>query len=121
MTPEQKAKLADMQKRIASATTADELRALRDEAAAEVTEAGGISYESARQMADLLERGITWELMALVRTAEVLGTQYVPVEFIRAVAEAPKATVKQYWEELNHYDGLVDYGVPDDLSELEGL
>ena len=124
MTPEQKAKIADIQRRIAEATATNDqatLKELRDEAAAEVVAEGGVDYEQVWQIADLLERGITWELLAICKTADMLGSPYVPVEFIRQVAEAPKATVAQYWSELNQYDGLVDYGVPDDLSGLEGL
>ena len=100
----------------------DEAEALLKSEMAKAGAAGhSIPAEQIASMADYVQRSVQLAFAEVIATAQAMGSEHVPVGFLEAVMNEQCTGVRRLWQTIDDLDAPIDYGVPDDLSELEDI
>lgn len=100
----------------------DEAERILREAMAEATEQGfSIQISEVQSIAAFVQKAVDTALTELVEAAKHAGIPVVPVKAIEQLIGRQATGVRMLWETMDTLNVPVDYGVPDDLSEMGEL
>lgn len=121
--PKTLAKLREFQRRIEEAPTNEEKNEIAQESMEYYRNAGmTVPVESLEGAITFATLTVTRVLDSIIQVARQMGTDYVPVQFLKELqGEVGAFIAEQVWESADSLGVPLDYGTPDDLSELEGL
>jgi hypothetical protein len=118
-----RAKLLDYQRRIDQAPTNTEKNEIAKESMEFYTSVGkAVPVESLEGAIQFARTMVDRVLMSILKTAEDMNATHVPVSFLASVRdEIGQFIADSVWQSADILGVPLEYGVPDDLAELEGL
>jgi hypothetical protein len=118
-----RAKLLDYQRRIDQAPTNTEKNEIAKESMEFYTSVGkAVPVESLEGAITFAQTMVDRVLMSILKTAEDMNATHVPVSFLAELrAEIGSFIADSVWQSADILGVPLEYGVPDDLAELEGL
>jgi hypothetical protein len=69
-------------------------------------------------VAAYIQQSVEVAIQEIVMTARAMGAEAVPVSFLEYVAQQPCSGAQNLWKVVEDLDVPMDWGVPEDLSEL---
>lgn len=80
----------------------------------------GIPVTELQSIASFVQKAVDTALKEIVEIADELHKTHVPVELLRNLIGVQCTGVTMLWQTMDRLEVPVDFGVPDDLSGLEG-
>lgn len=97
----------------------EEAERILREAMQEAAGAGfSVQVNEVQSIANFVQKAVDTALAELVQAAGHAGVPFVPVKAIESLIGRQATGVRMLWETMDTLQVPVDYGVPDDLSEM---
>ena len=121
-SPEEQEKIIAEAERLEAAGDVDGARKLLADAMADLKAEGHtIPASQLQAVADYVTKAVQIALAEILETAEAMDSKVIPVEFVQYVMGETPTAVTQLWRTVESLGAPVDFGIPDDISELDGL
>jgi hypothetical protein len=69
-------------------------------------------------VAAYIQQSVETAIQEIIATATAMGSDVVPVKFLQYVASVPCTGATRLWKVVEELDVPMDWGIPEDLSEL---